>query len=331
MKISILGAGSWGLALAQVLNDNNNDVLIYARREEVVTEINSQHTNKKYFPSVIFSEKIKATFNLKEAVQFADILLIAVPVKAYRSLLLEVKDYLNERKYFISTAKGFEEKTLMRMSDVIRDVIPESYRYEIISLLGPSHAEEVVLRELTCIASVSRDNNAAKFVQKLFSYNYFRVYTQNDEIGAESASALKNAIAIASGILQGIALGDNARAALVTRGLKELIRFGLASGGKFETFMGLTGVGDLLVTCNSWHSRNFQAGYAIGKADLAKEFLEKNDKTVEGIQTVKLVHQIAKEKNISMPIIDALYDVLFRGLSSHGTVYNLMLRELKPE
>ena len=159
MKISILGAGSWGLALAQVLNDNNNDVLIYARREEVVTEINSQHTNKKYFPSAIFSEKIKATFNLKEAVQFADILLIAVPVKAYRSLLLEVKDYLNERKYFISTAKGFEEKTLMRMSDVIRDVIPESYRYEIISLLGPSHAEEVVLRELTCIASVSRDNN----------------------------------------------------------------------------------------------------------------------------------------------------------------------------
>ena len=215
--------------------------------------------------------------------------------------------------------------------EVIREEIPSDLRHEVVSLIGPGHAEEVILKLLTCITATSIDEEAGRFIQKLFATPYFRVYVQTDEIGAEYGVAIKNAIAIASGISQGIGMGDNAKAALATRGLVEMIRFGTKFGGKFETFMGLTGIGDLMVTCNSVHSRNYQAGYEIGKLNSAKEFLSNNKKTVEGIRTAKIIYEIAKENNIEMPIIESVYAVLFEDKKPNEAVYQLMTRELKKE
>lgn len=331
MKICILGSGSWGTALGQVLIDNNHQVIIYGKSEDEINDININHANTRYFENVKLPTQMKATLSLEEALDDADVVVIAVPTVAYRSLLSEVNALLKRKVYLISVAKGFEENTFLRMSEVIRQTIDVNKRSEVVSLIGPSHAEEVILRMLTCISATCINENDAKFVQYLFSNEYFRVYIQLDEIGAEYGAAVKNAIAIASGITQGIGMGDNAKAALVTRGLVEMIRFGVKQGGKYETFMGLTGVGDLMVTCNSHHSRNFQAGYQIGLENNASNFLKNNTKTVEGIKTIKIVYNIAKNQNIDMPIIEGLYQVLYENKSPRDIVYQLMTRELKKE
>ena len=201
----------------------------------------------------------------------------------------------------------------------------------VVSLIGPSHAEEVVIRMLTTICAVSQNEADAKKIQHLFSNDYLRVYRGNDEVGSEIGVAVKNAIALASGMLSGLGYGDNTRAALITRGLAEMIRFGTALGGRAETFMGLTGMGDLIVTCTSVHSRNFQACFEIGKAGNAQIFWDTNTKTVEGVRTAKIVHEIAAEKGIDMPIVNEIYSVLYEGKSPVQSARDLMLRDLKPE
>lgn len=332
MKCCILGSGTWGTALAQVLADNGNDVIIYGISKDEIDDIALRHKNSRYFgEDVLLPVQIRATQNIEEALDGARVIVLAVPTFAVRSLLNQIRPFLKNKPYLVSVAKGFDPDTLMRMSEVIRDVIPENMRREVVSLIGPGHAEEVILRMLTCITATSVDEEAGKFIQSLFANPYFRVYAQTDEIGAEYGVAVKNAIAIASGISQGIGMGDNAKAALATRGLVEMMRFGVLCGGKQSTFIGLTGIGDLMVTCNSVHSRNYQAGYEIGKANSAEEFLRTNTKTVEGIRTAKIVYELAKEKGIEMPIITAVYDVIFRGRKPTEVVNELMTRELKKE
>ena len=332
MNCTVLGSGTWGSSLAQVLSDNKHNVIIYGIDKGEVDDINLNHKNTKYFgDTVLLNLDIQATTDLALALENAEVIVVAIPTFAVRSILKQIKPYLKNKPYIVSVAKGFDPGTFARMSEVIREEIPSDLRHEVVSLIGPGHAEEVILKLLTCITATSIDEEAGRFIQKLFATPYFRVYVQTDEIGAEYGVAIKNAIAIASGISQGIGMGDNAKAALATRGLVEMIRFGTKFGGKFETFMGLTGIGDLMVTCNSVHSRNYQAGYEIGKLNSAKEFLSNNKKTVEGIRTAKIIYEIAKENNIEMPIIESVYAVLFEDKKPNEAVYQLMTRELKKE
>ena len=310
--------------------------LLYGIDNNEVNDININHKNSKYFgDEVILPNLITATTDLKEALKETELVIVAVPSNAYRNVLNLVLPLLDKKIHIVSVAKGFDPVTLKRMSEVVRDVIPSEYRYEVVSLIGPGHAEEVMPVYIGNIDYLLEpfivDEEEAKFIQKIFSNKYFRVYVQTDEIGAELGVAIKNAIAIASGMLIGIGMGDNAKAALVTRGLVEMIRYGVSEGGKESTFMGLTGVGDLIVTCNSIHSRNFQAGLEIGKDDSSKHFLQTNTKTVEGIRTAKIIHELAKEKNIEMPIIEAVYQVLYEDKKPSEIAYKLMTRELKKE
>ncbi len=332
MKVSVLGSGTWGTALAKLLIENGNKVIIYGITKSEIDDININHQNLAYFKDdVILPLSLKATENIKEALEGAEMVVLAVPTIAIRSVLNQIKPLLKNRPYLVSVAKGFDSESTKRMSELIRDVIPLSMRQEVVSLVGPGHAEEVIYDMLTLVTSTSIDIEAARKVQEIFSNEHFRVYTQTDEIGAELGGAIKNAIAIASGCLVGLGQGDNARAALLARGLAEMIRFGVVFGGEVRTFLGLTGLGDLEVTCNSRHSRNFQAGYEIGLKDSAEEFLKTNKKTVEGIRTAKIVYELAKEKNIDMPIVESVYRVLYEKEKPSEVLSQLMTRRLKDE
>ena len=326
MKIRILGTGSWGSALAQVLADNGHDVMMWGIDASEVNDIENNHHNSKYFEAEI-NHDVHATEDIS-CVKDADVILIAVPVMALESVVKNIAPLLDHPVTFINVAKGFHPVTHERLSVVMEKIIPSSMRKAIVSLIGPSHAEEVILRMLTSVNAVS-DN--AEMIQNLFSNNYFRVYRNTDVVGAEIGVALKNVMAIASGILEGIGQGDNARAALMTRGLAEMMRYGVAHGGKAETYLGLDGVGDLIVTCTSMHSRNFTAGLQIGKDGSAENFWKENKKTVEGVAACKVVYEQAKEEGIEMPIVNEVYAVLYEGKSPTDAIASLMGRSLKSE
>lgn len=330
MKVVVIGSGSWGTGLAQVLCDNNVDVTIYGNCESEILDINEHHQNSKYFEGVNINPNLKATMDI-DVVKGADIVLLSVPTIAIEGVCKQIDALLDKKTIIVNASKGFHPETFQRMSCVIRENISEEHLSSVVSLIGPSHAEEVVIRMLTTICAVSLNEEDAKVVQETFSNDYLRIYTGNDEIGSEIGVAIKNAIAVASGVLSGLGYGDNTRAALITRGLMEMTRYGMAMGGRQETFMGLTGMGDLIVTCTSKHSRNFQAGYEIGQHDSAKYFWDNNTKTVEGVRTAKAVHETAKEMGIEMPIVDEIYRVLFEDEKPSVSAKNLMLRDLKTE
>lgn len=331
-NIAVIGSGTWGTALAQVADDNGHKVIIYGHNPSQIEDINKNHKNSFYFgDEITLSPSLVGTTNLAEAVKDADIILISVPSAALRSVLNEIVEVLDHPAIFINTAKGFDTEKNQRLSFVFKGVIPPEKLKGFVSLIGPSHAEEVIVRDTTCICAVSLDEKAARFVAETFSNSYFRVYLNNDEVGSEIGVAMKNAIALASGILEGLNYGDNARAALCTRGLAEIVRFGVSQGGRPETYLGLTGLGDLVVTCYSFHSRNFTAGLQIGKDDGAKHFMETNTKTVEGIRTVKVIFEMALAAGVDVPIIDALYAVIYGGAKPSELVGTLMSRPLKKE
>lgn len=332
IKIAIIGAGTWGTALAQVAADNGYGVNLLAKNKEQIVEINSCHTNTRYFNNEIkLNSNIVASDSYEEVLKNASYVLLVVPTNAMRDVLVKIESVIDDKKVFINAAKGFDPSTNKRISELIREVIPSTKLGGLVSLIGPGHAEEVIIRKLTAITSTSLNLKDAEDVQKIFSNHYLRVYTNTDEIGAEIGVAIKNSIAIASGILEGLGYGDNARAALVTRGLHEMVRFGTFFGGKRDTFMGLAGLGDLMVTCNSHHSRNFRAGVAIGKDDCADNFLKNNHETTEGIRTTKVIHDIAKKHNIYMPIVDSMYKTLFEGYKPSKLIYDLVTAPLKGE
>lgn len=330
MKTVVIGSGSWGTALAQVLADNKEDVIIYGIEKSEIDDINLNHENSKYFEGVELNPNLKATDDIT-VVKDADIVLLAVPTFAIEGICLQIDPYLKNNIIVVNVSKGFHPETSERMSEVIRRCISKEHLSSVVSLIGPSHAEEVVIRLLTTIDAVSLKEEDAQAIQRTFSNNYLRIYTGDDEIGSELGVAIKNVMAIASGILSGLGYQDNTRAALITRGLQEMIRYGVFFGGKQQTFMGLTGIGDLIVTCTSVHSRNFEAGYQIGKENDVTNFLKYNKKTVEGVRTAKIVHKVAKENNIDMPICEEVYQILFEGKEPKTCANDLMLRELKKE
>lgn len=329
MKTVVLGTGSWGTALAQVLCDNNQEAVLWGISDEEVNDINQNHRNSRYFDAPV-SEKLRAVKDIGE-VKDCDVILAAVPTMALEDVLTEAAKEVTKPVIVINVAKGFHPVTHERLSEVIRKIMPKEKTKAVVSLIGPSHAEEVILCMLTCINAVSDDMEAAKTVQQMFSNEYFRVYRNDDVIGAEIGVAVKNVIALASGMLEGIGQGDNARAALMTRGLAEMTRFGTALGGRKETYLGLDGVGDLIVTCTSRHSRNFMAGLKIGQDGGSEKFFAENKKTVEGIFACKVVYDEAKKRGIEMPITEQIHAVLYEGKSPAAAAKDLMARELKPE
>ena len=329
MKTAILGTGSWGTALAQVLSDNNEEVILWGISEEQVNDINQNHKNTAFFETTL-NENIRATTQIEE-IKDSDCILLAVPSVVIEDVLKQALEVLEKPVYIINVAKGFHPVSHKRLSEVIADVVPAEKSTGIISLIGPSHAEEVVERMLTVVNAVSSDEEAAKLIQNMFSNEYFRVYRNTDVIGAEYGVAIKNIMAIASGILAGIGQGDNARAALITRGLAEMTRFGISQGGNPSTYLGLDGVGDLIVTCSSMHSRNFTAGLQIGKDGNADRFWKENKRTVEGVAACKIIYEEAQKKGIDMPITNAVYDVLYNHGNTKEIIAKLMNRKLKSE
>ena len=333
MKATVLGTGSWGTALAQTLSDNGNEVVMYGIDRGEIDDINNNRKNSKYFGDTEVTDKLRATDSLADAMEGTDLMLITVPTKFASSVLEQTKEYLTEKVRVVNAAKGFDVNTAGRMSDTVRRTLGDCMKKPLVSVLGPSHAEEVILRMPTTICSVSLDKESAEEVQHIFSNEYMRLYVATDEVGAEYGGAVKNVIAIASGITEGLGIGDNAKAALVTRGLREMIRIGTAHGAKRDTFFGLSGVGDLIVTCFSPHSRNFQAGKQIGRDGNAERFLAENKKTVEGIYSCKVIHDdfIKNGYEFDLPIIESLYSVLFEGNSVKEAITGMMRRPLKAE
>lgn len=325
-KVTMLGAGSWGTALALVLTDNGNEVCVWAHRADLIHQINELHENKDYLPNVKLSTSIKGTTEMKEAVSDADVIIVAVPTKAIREVLRQAVPFITKKAVFVHVSKGIEPDSLLRISEIMEIEIPSDVRKDIVVLSGPSHAEEVGLRHPTTVTASSKSMRAAEEVQDLFINHNFRVYTNPDIIGVEIGGALKNIIALAAGITDGLGYGDNAKAALITRGLAEIARLGTKMGGNPLTFSGLTGVGDLIVTCTSVHSRNWRAGNLLGKGYKLEDVLEEMGMVVEGVRTTKAAYQLSKKYDVKMPITEALHQVLFNGQKVETAVESLMAR-----
>lgn len=330
-KITVFGTGSFGTALANVLAENGHSVLMWGKNENTVDEINQSHQNKRYLKDVTLNETIKATSQLEQAVNFSDIFLIALPTKAIRDVVTEIDQHIKTKKTFIHVAKGIENETFKRVSEMIEDSVSKNHKNGVGVLSGPSHAEEVVIKQPTTVAASSKDEHISKLIQDLFMNDYLRVYTNNDLIGVELGGALKNIIAVASGIVAGMGYGDNAKAALMTRGLAEISRLGEKLGADPMTFLGLGGIGDLIVTCTSTHSRNYTLGYKLGKGKTTEEALNEMNMVVEGIYTTNSVYHLAKSQNVDMPITNALYKVLFEDKPVKDSVKDLMGRDKKAE
>ena len=330
-KVAVIGAGSWGTAIAFVLAENGHDCLLWTRRQEQSAEINERHTNEAYLPGVSLPRNLNAVSDLKKAVEHAGIIVIAVPTKAIREICTEIEKYTEKPKLIVHVSKGIEPDTLKRISEMIEEEVDPGKRQAIVALSGPSHAEEVVLRHPTTVTAASHNQEAAERVQDLFMNHYFRVYTNNDLIGVELGAALKNVIALAAGIIDGVGYGDNAKAALITRGLAEITRLGMKMGANPLTFSGLTGLGDLIVTCTSVHSRNWKAGNLLGQGKTLEEVVSGMGMVIEGVRTTKAAYQLSLQYDVSMPLTEALYSVLFENVPPKEAVDQLMSRMKKQE
>lgn len=330
-KIAVIGAGSWGTALSMVLADNGHEVTLWSHRAAQAEEIRDHHTNERYLPGVVIPDSIAGTSSLEEALSGADAVMLVIPAKALREVLGQIRACLRKPVLFIHGIKGIEPKTFKRMSEVIQEEIPESLRAAVVVLSGPSHAEEVSLRHPTTVAVASENQEAARKAQDLFFNHYFRVYTNEDVTGVEIGGALKNIIALGAGISDGLGYGDNAKAALITRGLAEISRLGAKLGAHPLTFIGLTGMGDLIVTCTSVHSRNWRAGNMLGKGKKLDDVLAHMGMIVEGVRTAEAAYALAKKEQVEMPITEAIYHVLFDGKRPKEAVDELMGRDKKDE
>ncbi|MDT2660940.1 NAD(P)H-dependent glycerol-3-phosphate dehydrogenase [Enterococcus hulanensis] len=326
-KVAVLGPGSWGTALAQVLAENGHEVRLWGNHEAQIDEINTYHTNRHYLPDLKIPESMKGEKNLKNAVKDADAVLFVVPTKAIRSVAQEFAQVVENKPVIIHASKGLEQDTHKRISEVLIEEIPEEHRQGVVVLSGPSHAEEVAVHDITTITAACKDEELATYVQKLFMNDYLRIYTNPDVIGVEMGAALKNIIALGAGALHGLSYGDDAKAAIMTRGLAEISRLGVAMGANPLTFIGLSGVGDLIVTCTSVHSRNWRAGNLLGKGHKLDEVLENMGMIVEGVSTTKAAKELSDSMNVSMPITETIYDVLYNGKDVRQACQELMTRE----
>jgi len=326
-KITFLGGGSFGSALAVLLAEKNNIVNIYNRDENVVNEINIKRTNEKYMKDLIIPSNVTAFNNIEEAIEGTDYVVLSVPSHVIRSMCKMLKGKISKDIPIISIAKGIEEDSDKRLSTVIEEELDNP----VVILSGPSHAEEISMKLPTTIVSTSKNMKYATDIQDLFMNSYFRIYTNDDVIGVEIGGAVKNIIALAAGAIDGLGYGDNTKAALLTRGMKEITRVGIALGGRAETFYGLTGMGDLIVTCTSMHSRNRRAGFLIGKGMSLEEALKEIGMVVEGVKACRAFYKLKEKMGISMPITDGLYKGLFEGKNPKSIVDELMNRDKKSE
>ncbi|MBE6049049.1 MAG: NAD(P)H-dependent glycerol-3-phosphate dehydrogenase [Clostridium sp.] len=326
-KIAFVGGGSFSTALAILLAKKGNIISIYARDKNVVEDINKNRRNDKYIKGLNIPENVMAYDSIDEAVKDAEYIVLGVPSHVIRTMAEKLKEKINKDSIIISIAKGIDQETDERLSRVIENELDN----QVVVLSGPSHAEEVACELPTTIVATSRNMDCAKQVQDLFMTEDFRVYTNDDVVGVEIGGAVKNIIALASGIIDGLGYGDNTKAALMTRGMKEISRIGIALGGREETFYGLTGMGDLIVTCTSMHSRNRRAGILIGKGKTMDETLEEVGMVVEGVKACKAFYKLKEKINVSMPITDALYKVLFLGKDAKESIVELMTRDKKNE
>lgn len=327
-KVAFLGGGSFGTALSIMLAKKGTKVKVWDRNKSVVDDINIKKENIKYLHGAVIPIGVEASENMEKVIKDSDYIVISVPSHVVRTISREVAKFINKDQIVISIAKGIEEKTGKRLSQVIKEELPLNH---IVILSGPSHAEEVAQDIPTTVVAASEDIKFAENVQDLFMTNKFRVYTNDDLIGVEIGGAVKNIIALAAGISDGVGYGDNTKAALMTRGMSEIIRIGLALGGRRETFSGLTGIGDLIVTCTSMHSRNRRAGILIGKGTTPKEATEQIGMVVEGIKACRAFYDLKEKLGVSMPITDVLYKVLFEDKDVKYGVYELMTRDKKEE
>jgi len=325
-KVAVLVAGSWGTALARVLADNGHRVLLWTRNPAQADEINRLRRNEKFLPGAEIPEGIAATTDMAEAVQDAVAVLFVSPSSAMRDVARQAAGYIREDALVIHATKGFETDSLKRMSTVLSEELGRSEQH-IVVLSGPSHAEEVIRRHPTTIVVAAKEIACAEAAQDLFmNSSYFRVYTNPDSVGVETAGAIKNIIALGAGLSDGLGYGDNAKAALITRGLAEIARLGEAMGANTLTFAGLAGVGDLIVTCTSQHSRNWRAGSMLAQGLPLDEVLERMGMVVEGVRTTKSAYVLARRHGVEMPITDQLYAVLFEGRPPGQAVEALMGR-----
>ena len=328
-KISFLGCGSWGGALGNILAEKNFDVTMWHRNDVVVSSLNK--TREHYLiHELTFPKNVNFTNNISSAIRSANVVILAIPSQSIRKLLIENRSEFYQDQTIVNVSKGIEVDTLMTVSEVINDVLGNTYK-KTVTISGPSHAEEVIQKYPTTLVVASSNLKAAQKIQDLFASDMLRTYRNKDIKGVELGGSMKNVIAIAAGICDGIGYGDNSKAALITRGMAEITRLGKKMGGKSKTFRGLSGFGDLIVTCLSTHSRNRQIGQAIGEGRSLKEIISEMNMIAEGIDTAKSVHQLQLKHNVEMPIHEAIYQVLFYNKDPKSAVTELMNRRLTEE
>ena len=327
-KVGVIGAGSWGIALAKLLRTNGNEVTVWSIVEEEVAMLRREHEHIDKLPGVKLPEDVLFTTDLKEAIVGKEFLILAVPSVFTRSTAKSMAPFVKAGQIVVCVAKGIEEDTLMTISDVTEQEIPSA---DVAVMCGPSHAEEVGIGLPTTVVAGAKTESTAKKIQDLFMNEVFRVYISPDILGIELGGSLKNVIALAAGVADGMGYGDNTKAALITRGIAEISRLGVKMGGAAETFGGLAGIGDLIVTCASVHSRNRKAGYLMGQGKTMKEAMDEVKMVVEGVYSAKAAAKLGKKYNVSLPIIEEVNKVLFEDKSPKEAVNELMLRVGKAE
>lgn len=328
MKIAVIGSGSWGTAIAVMLASRGHNVYLWSWIQEETDRLASDRENKEFLPDIKFPDTIYCTHDMQECTENAELIITAAPSPATRTTAKQLAPYVSDGQKIVNISKGLEEGTLLRLSEVYKQEIPQA---DMSVMSGPSHAEEVSRGLPTTNVVASDSIETAKKIQDIFMGDMFRIYTSTDIAGVELGGALKNVIALCAGISDGLGYGDNTKAALMTRGLAEIARLGKAMGASESTFMGLSGVGDLIVTCTSMHSRNRRAGILLGEGKSLKETLDTVHMVVEGVNTATAAYELSKKYNVTMPIVEEAYDILFNGKNAREAVLSLMTREKREE
>lgn len=328
IKIGVIGAGSWGTALAVSLAGSGHNVKIWDINEDHLNELHKNRENVRYLPKVKFPETLNVSYTVEETLKDVELVLFSAPAQHFRGALKSALPFIKKETVLVNVAKGIEQKTLMRLSEIAFEMIPDC-KYVVLS--GPSHAEEVGMGMPTTVAVASKDLKLAEYVQDIFMTDKLRVYTNSDIVGLELGGALKNIIALGAGISDGMGFGDNAKAAMMTRGITEMTRLGVSLGASPDTFAGLAGIGDLIVTCTSMHSRNRRCGIMIGEGMKPSEATEKVGMVVEGMFTTEAAYELAKKVGVEMPITEQIYMIINDKVDAKDAVMNLMSRQKKHE
>ena len=329
MNITVIGAGSWGTTLTILLAKNGHNVTLWVYESDLAEKMLSSRENTLYLPGHLIPDNVKITTSLDEALESQELIVNVVPTQFIRSVFSSLKTKLNEGQIIVTASKGVEKNSLLTVTGILKNLFGHAYKYAVLS--GPSFASEVVKENPAAVSVAAQDGEVALLLQKVFNTSYFRVYRNNDVTGVELGGALKNVIAIASGISDGLGFGHNTRAALITRGLAEIVRLGVKMGAEARTFSGLSGLGDLVLTCTGDLSRNRTVGLKLGQGTTLKEILEAMHMVAEGVETTLSAYNLALKVGVEMPIVEQVYKVLYNEKDPHEAVSNLMMRTYRQE